>query len=871
MGEIQRKIIDLNGRSSVSQLFHAKSDKETIATWRLDLGRILGVFNVDSICSCLNTINRLFVDRIGNEYSYDRFRNSWRCIKNSRRNRLSPPFGTGDCYTLVITYQDTYGPLDSNQVSSPDYRRIQLVKPASSVPGESPPPPPRVCFGRDDLIEEIVGLAENLTPTALIGTGGIGKTSIALTVLHHNRIKQRFGDDRRFIRCDQFPASRAHFLDRLSKVIGAGVENPGDLTPLRPFLSSKQIFIILDNAESILDPQGVDAQELYTVVEELSQLGNICLCITSRISTVPPDCERVDVPTLSIEAACDVFYRIYRGGERSDLVNNILDRLDFHPLSIILLATVAFHNTWDYHRLAREWEKRRTGVLRTRHNKSLAAAIELSLSSPMFQGLGSDARALLDVVAFFPQGIDENKCDWFFPTISDVACIFDQFCVLSLTHRNNGFITMLAPLRDYIGPKDPYSSRLLCAIKERYFLRLLVDIYPDKEGYEETKWIISEDVNVEHLLDVLLSINASSPDVLEACVHFMEHLYWHKRRLVVLGPKIEGIPDDHPSKPRCLYQLSWLFQLVGNDLECRRLLIYALELSRERRDDVQVAKALRFLADANRLLGHHEEGILQAKEALEIDVRLNDTTGQVHSLRRLAELLYDDKQLGAAEEVAYRAINLLSDNGSRFLFCQCHRILGLICRSKGKVGKAIDHLNVALRIASPFNWHDQLFWIHYALAGLFHEEGRADEADASIERAKSHAVGDACLMGRAIWLQGWFWFQRHKLEEARYQALLAVEIYERIGAVADLGICKQLIQLIDGRASELITHRDSGEDSEFVEVAIYTLLRLLTVHIKVRVPDDGIYCITRPLQMRPSASDKPFTRDLDGYPFPLSS
>ena len=55
--------------------------------------------------------------------------------------------------------------------------------------GESPPSPPRACFGRDDLIEKIVGLAEDLTPIALVGTGGIGKTSIALAVLHHGSIK----------------------------------------------------------------------------------------------------------------------------------------------------------------------------------------------------------------------------------------------------------------------------------------------------------------------------------------------------------------------------------------------------------------------------------------------------------------------------------------------------------------------------------------------------------------------------------------------------------------------------------------------------------------------------------------------------------
>jgi len=239
-----------------------------------------------------------------------------------------------------------------------------------------------------------------------------------------------------------------------------------------------------------------------------------------------------------MDAAHNAFYRIYDDDDRPDLINNILSQLDFHPLSITLLATVAHQNNWDSTRLAREWEKRQTDVLQTEHNKSLAATIELSLASPMFQELGHHARELLGVVPFFPQGVDEKNLDWLFPTTPNGSNILDKFCILSLAYRSNGFVTMLAPLRDYLSPKDPTLSPLLCTTKKHYFTRMSVDLDPDRPGFEETRLIVSEDVNVEHLLNIFTSIDVSSDDVWDACANFIEHLAWHKRRLIVLKPKI---------------------------------------------------------------------------------------------------------------------------------------------------------------------------------------------------------------------------------------------------------------------------------------------------------------------------------------------
>jgi len=486
---------------------------------------------------------------------------------------------------------------------------------AYSIPGESPPPPSKI-FGRDKLINKIVDSAERLSSIALVGACGIGKTSIALTALHDDRIKQRFGEDRRFIRCDKFPPSLRHFLTRLSEAIGAGIENPKDLAPLRPFLSSKEMFIVLDNAEFILDPQGTSTQDIYEVVEELGQLSNICICITSRISTFPPGFEWLNIPTLPKGAAISTFHHVYqRNFNRCDRVISVLEQLDFHALSITLLATVAHHNKWSTGRLVSEWDEHRTNVLQM-GRRSLAATIELSLSSSTFQALGPNARDLLGVIAFFPQGIQENNIDWLFPTIDGRKNMFDKFRLLSLTHKYVGFITMLAPIRDYLSPKDPTSAQILCLIKERYFGRLSAGVRAGSPGSKEARWITLEHMNIEHLLDVFTTADAASADVWDACNNFMKHLSLCKPRLTILGPKIEALADDHPSKLKCLAQLSKLYQKTGNHAEHTRLLIHTLKLSKERAENRQLTQPLREESGVPSATGLRERGIQQAREAV---------------------------------------------------------------------------------------------------------------------------------------------------------------------------------------------------------------------------------------------------------------
>jgi len=594
--------------------------------------------------------------------------------------------------------------------------------------------------------------------------------------------------------------------------------------------------IVLDNAESILDPQGTDAQEIYGMVEELSQFNNICVLITSRISTTPPDYKRLDVPTLSMDASRETFHRIYDGDvDRTNVVNRILEQLDFHPLSITLLATVAHQNRWGMDRLTWEWDRRRTDVLQTQHSKSLAATIELSLASPLFQELGPKARAVLGIVAFFPQGVDEDNLESLFPTISNRTDVFDRFCILSLAYRSDGFITMLAPLRDYLSPKDPRTSPLLCTIKEYYFSRMSVVIDPNMPNFGEARWIMSEDVNVEHLLDVFTTIDANSDDIWGACIDFMKHLHWHKKRLTILKPKIEGLPDDHYHKPHCLFQLSRLFHSVGNDVERKRLLICASNLWRGGGDDNGVATTLAELSDANRLIGLRKEGTEQAKEASEIFERLGDTGRQADCLIKLALSLCFDEQLDAAEEAASRAIDLLPEEGQQFRVCEGHRALAYIYRFKGDTEKTIHHIEVALGIASTFDWHNALFWLNYDLAGLFRDRGRLDDAQARVECAKSHTANSPYNLGFAMELQAMILYGQHRLEEAKSEVLRAADIFDKLGAAEDIERCREFHREIE---NSLAAPGQSDSDCELLQNCYF--LRVLTPHFELRQPDDSI-------------------------------
>lgn len=78
---------------------------------------------------------------------------------------------------------------------------------------------------------------------------------------------------------------------------------------------------------------------------------------------------------------------------------------------------------------------------------------------------------------------------------------------------------------------------------------------------------------------------------------------------------------------------------------------------------------------------------------------------------------------------------------------------GNIYRSKSGREKAINHFEIALGIAFPFGWHDELLWIYYSLAEIFSVGGMFEDARDHVERAKAYTVDNPYFPGGTTMLQ----------------------------------------------------------------------------------------------------------------------
>jgi predicted ATPase len=149
----------------------------------------------------------------------------------------------------------------------------------------------RPLVGRDELLEQVVGLMESdARLVSLVGLGGIGKTSLALSVGHRLLAG---GSGVWFIDYTAGADADAAFAT-ISRTVG--IDPDDDLADaLRRSSAHREVVLILDNLETV-DDAGAFVRSL------LDQVASVRLLVTSRRALRIRDEHLVSVPPLPVHA-----------------------------------------------------------------------------------------------------------------------------------------------------------------------------------------------------------------------------------------------------------------------------------------------------------------------------------------------------------------------------------------------------------------------------------------------------------------------------------------------------------------------------------------------------------------------------------------
>lgn len=317
----------------------------------------------------------------------------------------------------------------------------------TSFPTTSLPPPPAIFFGRNDLVSELSRWVAS-TPAvrfAILGPGGMGKTSLASAVLCHPAVVERFGDRRHWALCET-----AGSYDLLIGIVARslGINQPsGDVMYLiNAFVrtSLEPRLIVLDNFETPWDISGSQSRVL-DVLCSLFSFPHLAIILTmrgtlpglGRITWTKPILPPLEV--LSSEAAQQLYVEIHQGASVDPHLAALLRELGYLPLAIRLMATVGAEGEVSPTALLRRWKAEGVAAIDQPEGDrltSLEKSIKWSLESNTVRNSPSSI-LLLSVIAFLPTGIRVSFLEDLVPSIDSAPTALSALKRTSLIYSTD--------------------------------------------------------------------------------------------------------------------------------------------------------------------------------------------------------------------------------------------------------------------------------------------------------------------------------------------------------------------------------------------------------------------------------------------------
>ncbi|KAJ7452600.1 hypothetical protein FB451DRAFT_1100740 [Mycena latifolia] len=380
------------------------------------------------------------------------------------------------------------------------------------------PSQPKIFHGRESELEDIVKMLNGESPRiAILGPGGMGKTSLARAALHHQDIAAKY-EDRVFIACDSADSSIG-----IAALIGTHLGlNPGkDLTkPVVWYFSSRSSsLLILDNLETPWEPQESrgDVEELLSLLADIQHLA---LIITMRGAERPAKVRwsrpfLQPLKPLTDSAAWKTFIDIAEDTHESEDIKQLLQLTDNMPLAVDLIAHLV--DSEGCSNVLSRWEMEKTTLLSEGHDRrsSLDASIAMSISSSRMNSV-IGAKDLLSLLSILPDGLSDVELLQSNLSIQDVLRCKATLIGTSLAYIDaNKRLKSLVPIREHVMQFHPPARHLIDPLRT-HFHSLLV-LYQNYHGLDHTSMVNQITSNLGNLRHILRrGLHPASPDLLDS-------------------------------------------------------------------------------------------------------------------------------------------------------------------------------------------------------------------------------------------------------------------------------------------------------------------------------------------------------------------
>ncbi|KAF7373194.1 hypothetical protein MSAN_00528000 [Mycena sanguinolenta] len=388
------------------------------------------------------------------------------------------------------------------------------------------------------------------------GSGGMGKTSVALAVAEHAVVENIFSKEYVF----WVPCIEAKSPDLLRRILYAQLritaKSYDSLEPLVDDLdaSKQRRLLLLDNFETPwLSGSGKDQAEIGDILIRLAKLSYIALLVTMTSGFSPGHIQwqHRALQALDANAARNVFRTKYRdaadGLELSTgpELDELLTAIGYIPLAITLMAACGGHQRTSPAALLREWESAGTRMMAGDETRSMDETIHLSMERSVVKS-NPEALTLLAVLSMLPAGTTGQNLSWWAPTVTSLSAAVGTLRKAALIEfEGDGYfetsrIFVRPTIQSYMSHQDRIPAEVRNQVYDACYDFVLhhKSIPDDHQFKSDLEAIASEEINVQGLL-MEIPVDAPRLNAVDALIAFSLYQSWTKPSTVVASHALE--------------------------------------------------------------------------------------------------------------------------------------------------------------------------------------------------------------------------------------------------------------------------------------------------------------------------------------------